>query len=85
MGHGKKESIKRQLKKLWSILNGTYKPKKKPIGKEDVELLIAAVQQECYWTERDIQTFEAIQNKQIDWSGDVRSKRRTGKNIRRRS
>jgi hypothetical protein len=85
MGHGKKESIKRQLKKLWSILNGTYKPKKKPIGKEDVELLIAAVQQECYWTERDIQTFEAIQNKQIDWSGDVRSKRRTRTHIRKRS
>jgi len=81
MGHGKKEIIKRQIKKLWSILNGTYKPKKKPIGKEDVELLIAAVQQECEWTERDIQTFDAIQNKKIDWSGDVRSKRRPRKNI----
>jgi hypothetical protein len=85
MGHGKKEIIKRQIKKLWNILNGTYKPKKKPIGKEDVELLIAAVQQECEWTERDTQTFDAIQNKKIDWSGDVRSKRRTRKHIRRSS
>ena len=85
MANGKKESIKRQVKKLWRILKGTYKPKKKPIGKKDVELLIAAVQQECYWTERDIETFDAIQNKQIDWSGDVRSKRRPRKHIRRRS
>ena len=85
MANGKKESIERQIKKLWRILKGTYKPKKKPIGKADVELLIAAVQQECYWTERDIETFDAIQNKQIDWSGDVRSKRRPRKHIRKRS
>ena len=84
MANGKKESIERQIKKLWRILKGTYKPKKKPIGKEDVELLIAAVQQEYYWTERDIETFDAIQNKQIDWSGDVRSKRRPRKHIRKR-
>ena len=85
MANGKKESIERQVKKLWRILKGTYKPKKKSIGKKDVELLIAAVQQECYWTERDIETFDAIQNKQIDWSGDVRSKRRPRKHIRKRS
>ena len=83
MGNGKKESRKKI--KVWKILDGTYKPKKKPIGKKDVELLIAAVQQECYWTERDIETFDAIQNKQIDWSGDVRSKRRPRKHIRKRS
>jgi hypothetical protein len=85
MGHGKKESVKRKIRKIWSILKGTYKPKKKPIGKEDVEWLITGIQQECEWTERDIETFDAIQNKQIDWSGNVRSKRRTRKNIRRRS
>ena len=33
----------------------------------------------------DIATFIKIQQGNIDWSGDVRSKRRTGKNIRRRS
>ena len=85
MGHGKEKNIKLKKKKVWKILNGTYKPRKQPIGKDDVELLVAAVQQECYWTERDVETFDAIQNKQIDWSGDVRSKRRTRKHIRKRS
>ena len=43
MGHGKK--IKRgKATKVWKVLNGTYK---KPIGKEDVEWLIAGIQQEC--------------------------------------
>ncbi len=38
MGHGKEKSIKLKKKKVWKILDGTYK---KPIGKEDVERLIA--------------------------------------------
>ena len=83
MGHGKKESNKKV--KVWKILNGTYKARKKPIGKEDVELLVAAIQQECYWDDRDSETFDAINSGKIDWSGNVRSKRRTRKHIRRRS
>ena len=59
-------------KKVWKILDGTYK---KPIGKKDVEWLIAGIQQECEWTERDIQTFDAIQKKVINWSGDVPKKK----------
>ena len=80
MGHGKKESNKKL--KVWKILKGTYK---KPIGKEDVEWLIAGIQQECYWTDRDMETFDAINSGKIDWSGNVRSKRRTRKHIRKRS
>jgi hypothetical protein len=37
------------------------------------------------WDKKDIATFIKIQQGNIDWSGDVRSKRRTGKNIRGRS
>ena len=83
MGNGKKESRKKI--KVWKILDGTYKPKKVPIGKDDVEWLIAGIQQEYYWTDRDVETFDAINSGKIDWSGNVRSKRRTRKHIRRRS
>lgn len=80
MANGKK--IKRPKgTKTWKILNGTYK---KPVDKQDVEYLIAGIQQELMWEERDHRTFEAIQQGKIDWSGDVRSKRRTGKHIRKR-
>ena len=81
MGHGKQKIKNAKATKAWKILNGTYK---KPIGREDVEWLIAGIQQECYWTDRDVETFDAINLGKIDWSGDVRSKRRTRKNIRRR-
>jgi len=81
MANGKQ--IKRPKEtKAWKILNGTYK---KPIDKEDVEFLIAGIQQECQWTERDVETFDAINSGKIDWSGNVRSKRRTRKHIRERS
>jgi hypothetical protein len=50
-----------------------------------VERLICAIQQELEWDKKDIATFIKIQQGNIDWSGDVRSKRRTRKNIRRRS
>ena len=77
MANGKK--IKRPKgTKTWKILNGTYK---KPVDKQDVEYLIAGIQQELMWEERDHRTFEAIQQGKIDWSGDVRSKRRTRKHI----
>ena len=87
MGHGKEKGTKKLKKgkstKVWKILNGTYK-KQTPV-QEDVERLIAAIQQELEWDKKDIATFLKIQTGIIDWSGDVRSKRRTRKNIRRRS
>ena len=82
MGNGKDKIKIGKRTKVWKILNGTYK---KPIGKEDVEWLIAGIQQECYWDDRDVETFDAINSGKIDWSGDVRSKRRTRKHIRKRS
>ena len=82
MGHGKEKNNRIKKKKVWKILDGTYK---KPIGKEDVERLIAAVQQECYWDDRDVETWDAINSGKIDWSGDVRSKRKPRKHIRKRS
>ena len=80
MGHGKQKIKNAKATKAWKILNGTYK---KPIGREDVEWLIAGIQQECYWTDRDVETFDAINSGKIDWSGNVRSKRRTRKHIRK--
>ena len=73
MGHGKKTKIKKN--KVWQILNGTYK---KPIGKDDVEYLITGIQQECYWDDRDVQTWDEINSGKINWSGKrVRSKRKS--------
>ena len=87
MGHGKEKGTKKLKKgkrtKVWKILNGTYN--KRTRMQEDVENLIAAVQQEHYWDNRDVETWDAINSGKIDWSGDVRSKRRTRKHIRRRS
>ena len=87
MGHGTKKIGKNKVeeRKVWKILDGTYKPRKKPIGKEDVEWLIAGIQQECFWTDRDVETWDEINSGKIDWSGDVRSKRKPRKHIRRRS
>ena len=82
MGHGKQKVKRAKATKVWKLLNDTYK---QPIGKKDVEWLIAGIQQECYWTDRDVETFDAINSGKIDWSGDVRSKRRTRKHIRKRS
>ena len=87
MGHGK-EKVTKKLKKgkrtkVWKILNGTYN-KQTPIQK-DVERLICAIQQELEWDKRDIATFIKIQQGTTDWSGDVRSKRRTRTYIRKRS
>ena len=78
MGHGKEKSIKLKKKKVWKILDGTYKPRKQPIDKKDVERLIAGVQQEHYWNKRDVETWDAINSGKIDWSGErVRSKRKS--------
>ena len=79
MGQSKK-TIKRKGK-VWKILDGTYKQK---VKREDVDRLIAAIQQELEWDKKDIATHIKIQKGIIDWSGDVRSKRRTRKHIRKR-
>ena len=87
MGHGKEKSTKKLKKgkrtKVWKILNGTYN--KQTSTQKDVERLICAIQQELEWDKKDIATYIKIEQGNIDWSGDVRSKRRTRKNIRRRS
>ncbi len=54
-------------KKVWKILKGSYK---KPVGKEDVEILIAAVQSECYWDDRDVEVWDEINAGKLDWSGE---------------
>ena len=41
-------------RKVWKIQ--IHKPKRS----EDVERLVAAVQQECYWDDRDVETWDAI-------------------------
>ena len=79
MANGNK--IKRKGK-VWKILNGTYK---QPIGEKEVNRLIAAIQQELVWDETDIKTMQAIDDGLLDWSGNVRSKRRTRKHLRKRS
>ena len=87
MGHGKEKSTKKLKKgkrtKVWKILNGTYN--KQTSTQKDVERLICAIQQELEWDKKDIATYTKIEQGIIDWSGDVRSKRRTRKHIRKRS
>ena len=83
MGHGKEKIKIGKRTKVWKILNGTYKKQTKL--QKDVERLIQAIQQELEWDEKDIATYSKIQKGIIDWSGDVRSKRRTRKHIRKRS
>ena len=53
--------------RFWSKLKGTYK---KPIGKEEVERLIAGIQQEIIPDELDIRTLNEIEKGLIDWSGE---------------
>jgi hypothetical protein len=57
-------------KKVWKILDGTYKPRKLSVGKQDVERLIAAVQQECFWDDRDVEVWDEINAGKTDWSGE---------------
>jgi hypothetical protein len=57
--------------KTWKILNGSFK---RPVDIDDVERLIAGIQQEIYLDERDIETMDAIEKGLIDWSGDVPKK-----------
>ena len=82
MANGEQKIKRAKATKVWKLLNGTYKKK---INKKDVEWLIAAIQQDIYWEERDLETFEAIESGKIDWSGDVRKHRKPRKHIRKRS
>ena len=79
MGHGKEKIKIGKRTKVWKILNGTYQ--RQTQNQKDVERLIAAIQQELEWDKKDIATHLKIQKGIIDWSGDVRSKRRTRKHI----
>ena len=83
MGNGKQKIKIGKRTKVWKILNGTYK--KQTPEQKAVERLIAAIQQDLQWDDKDLATFTKIQQGIIDWSGDVRSKRRTRKHIRKRS
>ena len=83
MGYGKEKIKIGKRTKIWKILNGTYE--KQTQNQKDVDRLIAAIQQELEWDKKDIATHLKIQKGIIDWSGDVRSKRRTRKHIRKRS
>ena len=83
MGNGKQKIKIGKRTKVWKILNGTYK--KQTPEQKAVERLIAAIQQDLKWDDKDLATFTKIQHGYLDWSGDVRSKRRTRKHIRKRS
>ena len=82
MANGKQKIKKPKETKLWKVLSGTYKRQTRE--QKAVERLICAIQQELEWDKKDITTFTKIQNGIIDWSGDVRSKRRTRRHIRKR-
>ncbi len=50
-------------------------PRKKKITNKDVDRLIAAIQQELYWDEKDIRTFDAINKGKITWAGKIRKQK----------
>ena len=83
MANGKQKIKRPKETKLWKVLSGTYK--RQTQEQKAVERLICAIQQELEWDKKDIATHLKIQTGKIDWSGDVRSKRRTRKHIRKRS
>ena len=82
MANGKKKIKRPKDTKLWKVLSGTYR--KQTPEQKAVERLIAAIQQELEWDDRDLATFTKIQQGIIDWSGDVRSKRKPRRHIRKR-
>lgn len=51
------------------------KANKNKITKKDVERLIAAIQQELKWDEKDIRTFDAINKGIITWTGKVNTQK----------
>jgi hypothetical protein len=83
MANGKQKIKRPKETKLWKVLSGTYK--RQTQDQKAVERLICAIQQELEWDDKDLATFTKIQHGIIDWSGDVRSKRKPRKHIRKRS
>ena len=79
MANGKQKIKRPKETKLWKVLTENYQKQTKT--QKDVERLICAIQQELEWDKKDIATHLKIQKGIIDWSGDVRSKRRTRKHI----
>ena len=83
MANGKQKIKRPKETKLWKVLTENYQKQTKT--QKDVERLICAIQQELEWDKKDIATHLKIQKGIIDWSGDVRSKRKPRKHIRKRS
>ena len=83
MGHGKQKIKRPKETKLWRVLSGTYERQTRE--QKAVERLICAIQQELEWDYMDLATFTKIQHGILDWSGNVRSKRKPRKHIRKRS
>ena len=50
-------------------------PRKKEVTKKDVDRLIAAIQQNLRWDEKDIRTFHAINKGKISWSGKIKKQK----------
>ena len=70
-----------QRSKFWEKLKGTYQPVAPFYGNNkklqaDVERLIAAVQQDLMWDDKDIATWHKIQAGHIDWSGQIANPKR---------
>ena len=82
MGHGKQKIKRPKETKLWRVLSGTYERQTRE--QKAVERLICAIQQELEWDDMDLATFTKIQHGILDWSGNVRSKRKPRKHIRKR-
>ena len=78
MANGKKIKDPKRTK-LWKILS--LKKTRQTKNQKAVIRLVQAIQQELEWDKQDIATWNKIQTGKIDWSGDVRSKRRTRKHI----
>ena len=83
MGHGKQKIKRPKETKLRRVLSGTYERQTRE--QKAVERLICAIQQELEWDDMDLATFTKIQHGILDWSGNVRSKRKPRKHIRKRS
>jgi len=49
---------------------------RKTVTKKDVERLIAAIQQEMKWDEKDSQTWNAIMKGEISWTGRLKKQKK---------
>ena len=81
MANGKQKIKSPKETKLWKVLTGRYK--RQTPEQKAVERLIQTIQQELEWDDKDIATHLKIQKGLIDWSGNVRSKRKPRKHIRK--